>query len=621
MERWSKAWMKSIDVDKLTPYPVQLANCDRLEKHDAVYIFDEVGCGKTISSGLMALHYLYNRRQRVEEDRRQDRRTVLVITTNPMKTTGQLLNDWQEKLPFQTLGFYPHYQHGLWDVWICNNNCASFDENTEGIRHRFGLVIIDEAHLFLNKTTKRYKNLLEHVRGEKVVFLTATPIQRNAKDDLERYVEIAERITGTPASGGGAELLSRLAIREGGEDLICARFDPDAPVTRYFKDIVTALQKEGYRKNAGVRAAAHIWRYSGAGNDRHTREAKKRSALLEGIEKALRENADSRFIVFVRYKDKDNPQSAVSLGRFFEDNQWLAWPATRGDSRDGKRYYAIVTGDEGDLARFRGEGDSGSFPHVLLLTHQIAEAGVNLPGFNYVVNYHIPDNPAALEQRFGRVDRLTGQRHSRIHACYLVDPDFGLSDVNSRNFYNALALYMKQLLPVLPARNTLITDEFLGTYRKKQEQLEHAKERILAGVRDNGYGTAQLKALLDGRMNEVQPELLEFSKDEEIEEEIAQCRRDFISTPEEKLKRLRDKIRNALGQMKSVDIQTLDLWEKMIRPCAGTEAEDTPHQISDSIFYQGEQGGFGYLSAADCALRIEACPRYQDYLNTSQLPG
>lgn len=41
---WPKDWIKDIasDFNKVTLFPLQLANCDRLEKNNAVYIFDEV---------------------------------------------------------------------------------------------------------------------------------------------------------------------------------------------------------------------------------------------------------------------------------------------------------------------------------------------------------------------------------------------------------------------------------------------------------------------------------------------------------------------------------------------------------------------------------------------------
>lgn len=85
----------------LTLYPLQLINCMRLEKNDAVYIFDEVGCGKTISAGLMALHYLCNH----DKD-------ILIITENSVK--GQFWTDWMEKLPFFDWGFVSDWARKGW---------------------------------------------------------------------------------------------------------------------------------------------------------------------------------------------------------------------------------------------------------------------------------------------------------------------------------------------------------------------------------------------------------------------------------------------------------------------------------------------------------------------------
>ena len=116
-ENWSFDW-----TDILTPsidfsfFELQFANCNRLECNDDIYIFDEVGTGKTISSGLMALHYIYNKynwekeceyilghkrlindKKRVVKGKEVDT-DVLVITVNAV--TNQFKKDWSETLNF-----------------------------------------------------------------------------------------------------------------------------------------------------------------------------------------------------------------------------------------------------------------------------------------------------------------------------------------------------------------------------------------------------------------------------------------------------------------------------------------------------------------------------------------
>lgn len=76
IEKLDMSWIDYVDTDIVDIYPIQIANCDRLNKHNAVYIFDEVGSGKTITSGLIVLNYLYNNANK----------EVLVITTNALST-------------------------------------------------------------------------------------------------------------------------------------------------------------------------------------------------------------------------------------------------------------------------------------------------------------------------------------------------------------------------------------------------------------------------------------------------------------------------------------------------------------------------------------------------------
>ena len=92
-----------------------------------------MGSGKTITSGLIVLNYLYNNANK----------EVLVITTNALSTPaqgklqGQFLKDWYEKLPFKELKLTDR-------IKITNNHYSNFQEE-----HEYGLIIIDEAHIFL----------------------------------------------------------------------------------------------------------------------------------------------------------------------------------------------------------------------------------------------------------------------------------------------------------------------------------------------------------------------------------------------------------------------------------------------------------------------------------------
>lgn len=148
-----------------------------------------------------------------------------------------------------------------------------------------------------------------------------------------------------------------------------------------------------------------------------------------------------------------------------------------------------LNGDAG-LSRYTGTGPD-KLPRILILTYQIAEAGVNLPGFNYVVNYHISGFPSALEQRFGRIDRRDS-RHRKIHACYLLD---GSSwwDTNTHNFHRAVKTALNGLIPLLPSRNAILSREILQEHirgREREKKLIEGLERLLE--QDGAYEAYQL---------------------------------------------------------------------------------------------------------------------------------
>ena len=502
MDQWSKEWMKYINIgeggNQLIPFPIQMANCDRLENTDAVYIFDEVGSGKTISSGLMALHYLYNRYHK------NGYHGVLVITTNSVKKAGQFEKDWFSMLPFGMLGY-----SGC--VGIRNNHHSNLYSKTDkSMVCRYGLVIIDEAHKFLHTDTDRYWYLTHYIRAEKVVFLTATPVARD-KDDLHTYADIADAITEKRLPRDWIGELSTYGKEP--DQLVCSRFDLASPVTRYFKDTIKALKEKSTPKRKAIRTPAELWYYPGTGS-REEQEARKREALLRHLHEILKkepdardkpgagQGPDSRCIIFTRYKAEDREAGAYRLARYLtgrenEDESPGPWKIA-----DSDLLCDVVTADNREKLSDYQQQDPQRLPHVLLVTAGIAEEGLNLPGYNYVINYHIPSSVASLEQRFGRVDRLESA-HDHIHACYLLS-ESGY-DVNTFNFRSAAISYLNELLTRLPSRNTIISEQVTGELERSQKHAEALCLRMMKLA-----GEEQLQALASGSTEGCDPDLLDY---------------------------------------------------------------------------------------------------------------
>lgn len=436
---YSKNWFNWLNPDKIELYPIQFANCDRIEKNDIVYIFDEVGCGKTISSGLMALHYLYNNPDK----------DVLVITINSLvisenNEVGQFEKDWLDKLPFEELGLRERFT-------VINNHYSKI----ENIKNKWGLVIIDEAHLFLNGETKRYTKLVEETSADKVVFLTATPI-KNDIDDLEHYAELGGKIT--KKESNFKELKENLSG-------ICWKFDTSSPVTRYFKDTVAAINHENFDSE---RATRRLNPYILQCEDKPYLDVVA-SHIDEQI--SLEETAENRFVVFVSRVEKE----AVKLAEILIKKGFKEFSNTCSTENNINKTYKVITtksahsigGNRKELSNYtKSTKKRCELPDVLIITYQIAEQGVNLPGYNTVINLHISSFPASLEQRFGRIDRMgkNGSVYDKINMCFPLTKEW---NTNKINFLNAVAIYKQNLIPHLPAKNTILTNEMLKKTRKE----------------------------------------------------------------------------------------------------------------------------------------------------------
>lgn len=496
-KQWSKEWLKYVDYDQVTPFPLQLANCDRLEENNAVYIFDEVGSGKTISAGFMALHYLYHNYY----EKQASKTKILVITTTQLADKddgpGPFKQLWLNKLPFQDKRLFPLWQlsHQIEVINYDYRNIQGKNKREQGWtrsgyktdKNNWDLVIIDEAHMFLNPDTARYKELTGEgdaagkISAKKVVFLTATPIKRDLSD-LQVYSEIARWIT---PSGGcninhpcytcfngdasrGANTVLAPGVRSGQiapENLICATFDTSLPFTRYFKDTVRELSPCDSDELPPRRKLAKTWMCN-----RENRQ----EVVLKKINALYGEAPESnRFVLFVRWVKKngiDPGCSAEELEAYFIEHGFAKW-------EDGCREKSVevVTGaNHKSLSAYRDPDPSG-LPTVLIINYQIGEQGVNLPGYNHVINYHIPASPASLEQRFGRIDRLDSASRE-INAYFPLLESH--CDNSTINFYIAVSTYLKQQLPVLPARNSILTEEILDVYEKHSMDMREQAEKI-----------------------------------------------------------------------------------------------------------------------------------------------
>lgn len=92
--------------------------------------------------------------------------------------------------------------------------------------------------------------------------------------------------------------------------------------------------------------------------------------------------------------------------------------------KDGEevKYKILVLTPKSVCAQFEAEIkdklniESLNVKNIAFLNNKV---GVNLPTYNYVINYHIPPVPGYLEQRYGRIDRLNSKNNPLYNIYYL----------------------------------------------------------------------------------------------------------------------------------------------------------------------------------------------------------
>jgi SNF2 family DNA or RNA helicase len=165
---------------RLRPHQYQLRVVEQVLRMNSIgaILADEVGLGKTIEAGLIyrELHL------------RGLAQTALVLAPK------SLLVQWQEQLrelfdadfTLTDEKRFQGFEHEARMICSLQQFVRSFDRLSE---RTFDLVIVDEAHLLANPTSKRRRSVAA-LRARKRLFLTATPVA-NKVTDLYSLVDLA----------------------------------------------------------------------------------------------------------------------------------------------------------------------------------------------------------------------------------------------------------------------------------------------------------------------------------------------------------------------------------------------------------------------------------------------
>jgi len=395
-----------------------------------VLLADEVGLGKTIEAGMVLKEYLL--RGMVD--------SVLVLT--PASLVGQ----WREELEtkFEVPCATSHDSLLRTDpdrFWAQKRLIASIasarrSEHAARLTGRsFDLVIVDEAHHLRDRASQSYK-LVDALNKRFLLLLSATPVQNDLTElynlltllkpgifkTLKEF-RAAYMTPGKPRQPANHERLRRLmrdamvrntravvALRLPRRHAVTIRVDGSQSERAGYQELTAATRRlaaEGANRlvlrhllgaagSSPAAAAAAVKRFRERRADEpfwHALAQRwaavgtggKEAALLE----LLRRNPDEKKLIFVHYRETLE-HLADLLAR-----EGIAFA----------RFEGSLSGADKDaaIAAFRDQVP------VLLCTESGGE-GRNIQFCNTLINFDVPWNPMAIEQRIGRIDRIGQQR-------------------------------------------------------------------------------------------------------------------------------------------------------------------------------------------------------------------
>ena len=440
-------WFKHTDLSKecFQPYNLQIANSFRILHNDIVYNFDETGSGKTIVTGMSILNYWIQWKKNNKSEFK-----VLLILTNAVLESNQFIEDIKSKLPIDKIS-------DDIEIKAINNN---YQNIAKEINNKYNIIVIDEAHLFINQSVnQRDESLrtenLKNLCSEKVIFLTATPLRYNS-NNLNNLQNIGENIIKKESYLIRGEISKSTQVFQNLNHRVCQEFDILQPYSRYFKDTIKTLQINDNKKSFAIRKAPELWKIEKEEN-KIEKVAEKINNLIGKKEKD--EELVNRAIVFVKYIEKEAEQIADALKKKgFKEFSF--------DSYYTKTYLVIHAETKNLLNKI----NETKTPDVLIIISNIGEQSLNLPFYNWVINYNIPNVPASIEQRWGRIDRMSGSKYKYINMSFVLYCDWK-NDTYFRNYYCALVNYAYSFLSIIPSKNILITKESFDFFTNYTEEV------------------------------------------------------------------------------------------------------------------------------------------------------
>jgi superfamily II DNA or RNA helicase len=391
-----------------------------------VLLADEVGLGKTIEAGMVVKEYML----------RGMAERLLILT--PASLVGQWREEMAEKFGIDCATTHDRLLRddpaAFWAQprVIASIAAARRKEHAAQLSEQsYDVVVVDEAHHLKDQSSASYQ-LVNSLQKRFLLLLSATPVQNNLIElynlltllqpgifKTPKEFRAAYMVHGKPREPVNREKLRDLmrgvmirntralaALRLPRRHAATMRATPDAEEAACYRDLTAQvrdvaagghhrlsaqhlLSAAGSSPSAAAVAIARF-RERHAPDDRWSALLSRYTALGAGAKQAalldlLLRNPAEKKMVFVHHRDSMTHLAGLLRAR-----------AMAFATFDGS-----MSGPEKDLAvaAFRD-----SVP--ILLCSESGGEGRNLQFCNTLINFDIPWNPMAIEQRIGRIDRI-----------------------------------------------------------------------------------------------------------------------------------------------------------------------------------------------------------------------
>jgi superfamily II DNA or RNA helicase len=491
-----------------------------------VLLADEVGLGKTVEAGMVLKEYIL----------RGMAERILILT--PASLVGQWRDEMEAKFGIECATSHdPLLRSDPAAFWVQPRVIASIavarrkDQAEMLASLSYDVVVVDEAHHLRDQSSASYR-LVNRLQKRFLLLLSATPVQNSLLElynlltllqpgifKTQKEFRSVYMVPGKPREPANRERLRDLmrgvmvrntralaALRMPRRHASTLRATPDAAEAACYEELTRLVREAARRGESAHRlslqhllaaagsspgaAAAAIARFA----ERHPEDRRwsdllvRTRAIAAGAKEAallrlLAQNPAEKKLVFVHHRDS------------------LALLAER--LRRQKTPFALFSGDmSGPQKDAAVEAFRDDVP-VLLCTESGGE-GRNLQFCNTLINFDIPWNPMAIEQRIGRIDRIGQTREvfifNLVTAGTVEDSVLRILD-EKINMFELVVGEVGAILGEIDEQqdfSTLVLDAWLqGTEQDRTDAFAKLETQLLAARREY-EGVKQLDEALFG---------------------------------------------------------------------------------------------------------------------------